>query len=337
MFGGIRKPIAIPLALSALAGAILYGGWHLSSARGYQLFGELYSRVQTAEKVVALTFDDGPTEGALRTLLPALRKRQVRATFFVIGAQLERHPELGRALADQGHEIGNHSYSHARMVFKSPAFVREELSRTDALIRQAGYSGEIHFRPPNGKKLVILPYLLSREGRATIMWDVEPDSDPGTAGNTGRIVSETLSHVRPGSIILLHVMYKSGGPSLEAVPQIIDSLKARGYGFMTVSELIGSKRANASGTGKSEDAREFIVVPRNAVPSDKKYFQAIEIHSGESTPILGIKETTGRTYLPTMSSLPECNRKVIGGFIDSDTMFVTTDLLRDTLVATVGN
>lgn len=247
MFGGIRKRVAMLIALTVLAGSILYGAWHLSRARGYQLFGELYTRVQTAEKVVALTFDDGPTGEALRTLLPVLRERQVRATFFVIGAQLERHPELGRALADQGHEIGNHSYSHARMVFKRPAFVREELSRTDALIRRTGYSGEIHFRPPNGKKLVILPYILSKEGRATIMWDVEPDSDPGTAGDAGRIVSETLSHARPGSIILLHVMYKSGGPSLEAVPQIIDSLKARGYGFVTVSELIDSKRACAGG------------------------------------------------------------------------------------------
>lgn len=94
---------------------------------------------------------------------------------------------------------------------------------------------------------------------------------------------------------------------------------------------------NACDTGTSGDGREFIVVPRKAIPPDRKYFQAIEIHSGESTPVLGIMETTGRTYLPTMSSLPECNRKVIGGFIDSDTMFVTTDLLRDTLVATVGN
>jgi chitin deacetylase len=239
--GGLLKRVAKPAILLALVGVTIYGGWHLSRSRSFQLFGDLYTRVQTTEKVVALTFDDGPTAQALQSLLPVLRERDVRATFFVIGAQLEQYPELGRTLVDQRHEIGNHSYSHARMVFKSPAFVREELSRTDALIRQAGYSGEIHFRPPNGKKLVVLPFLLSRERRATIMWDVEPDSDPGTARNAERIVSETISQVQPGSIILLHVMYKSGAPSLAAVPQIIDILKSRGYRFVTVSELIGPR------------------------------------------------------------------------------------------------
>jgi peptidoglycan-N-acetylglucosamine deacetylase len=227
--------------LVLVAFAIFYGGWQLSRSRSFQLFGELYSHVETAERVVALTFDDGPTAHALQTLLPVLRERDVRATFFVIGAQLEQRPELGRALVDERHEIGNHSYSHRRMVFKSPAFVRTELSRTDALIRQTGYSGEIHFRPPNGKKLVVLPYLLSREGRATITWDVEPDSNREVATSVEGIVSETLSAVRPGSIILLHVMYKSGAPSLAAVPEIIDRLKEQGYRFVTVSELIGAK------------------------------------------------------------------------------------------------
>jgi peptidoglycan/xylan/chitin deacetylase (PgdA/CDA1 family) len=216
-----------------------YGGWQLSRARTFQLFGKIYPRIETVERVVALTFDDGPTLQALQTLLPMLRERGVYATFFVIGAQLEQHPELGRALVDEGHEIGNHSYSHKRMVFKSPAFVQEEIRRTDALIRQTGYSGEIHFRPPNGKKLAVLPYLLSRDDRATIMWDVAPDS--GVDWGAERIVSETLSNTRPGSIILLHVMYQSGVPSLTAVPEIIDKLKEQGYRFVTVSELIGAK------------------------------------------------------------------------------------------------
>ena len=236
------KSLRLFALLALLASALLYGVWQLSRSRSFQLFGELYSRGETAERVVALTFDDGPTPQALQTLLPVLRERGVRATFFVIGAQLEQHPELGRALVDERHEIGNHSYSHRRMVLKSPAFVRDELARTDALIRQTGYSGEIHFRPPNGKKLVVLPFILSREGRTTVMWDVEPDSDPETASSAERIVSETLSDVRPGSIILLHVMYQSGAPSLAAVPEIIDSLQAEGYRFVTVSELIRAKK-----------------------------------------------------------------------------------------------
>ncbi len=126
------------------------------------------------------------------------------------------------------------------MVLKSPAFVREELRRTDALIRLAGYSGTIHFRPPNGKKLLVLPYVLSRDDRNTIMWDVAPDSGGGR--NADRIVAETLSSVRPGSIVLLHVMYSNGAPSLAAVPKIVDRLKEQGYRFVTISQMMEAKR-----------------------------------------------------------------------------------------------
>jgi len=212
--------------------------WRLINSRSFQLFGEIVPRVETSERVVALTFDDGPTPEATDQVLSVLRERGVKATFFVIGGALEQHPELGQRIAQEGHELGNHSYSHERMIFKTPSFIRQEIERTDQLIRNTGYQGPIQFRPPYGKKFVLLPYYLSKLHRKSIMWDIEPDSDRSVAQHADKIVAYVLSEARPGSIILLHVMYKSGAPSLNAVSGIIDGLSQRGYKFKTVSELL---------------------------------------------------------------------------------------------------
>ncbi|HXG63763.1 MAG TPA: polysaccharide deacetylase family protein, partial [Blastocatellia bacterium] len=223
------RRLRLVIGIFVVVAVLVFLAWRLSNSRTFQLFGEIVPRVNTSEQAVALTFDDGPTPEGTAQVLAMLRQRQTKATFFLIGAELEQRPELGRQIAEEGHEIGNHSYSHKRMVLKTPSFIREEIERTDQLIRDTGYSGPIHFRPPNGKKLVLLPYYLSRAGRKTIMCDVEPDSYPEVAQDAEKIVNHVLERVRPGSIILLHVMYKSREQSLKAVPGIVDGLKERGY------------------------------------------------------------------------------------------------------------
>ncbi|MGZ4163834.1 MAG: polysaccharide deacetylase family protein, partial [Tumebacillaceae bacterium] len=129
-------------------------------------------------------------------------------------------------------------YQHNRMVFKSPSYISSEIEKTDQLIRNSGYQGEILFRPPNGKKLLYLPYYLQQHNRKTIMWDVEPESYSDIASSSDKIVQYTLDHVHPGSIILLHAMYDSRAESLKAVPRIIAKLKEQGYQFKPVSELL---------------------------------------------------------------------------------------------------
>jgi chitin deacetylase len=131
------------------------------------------------------------------------------------------------------------------MLLVTPSFVQQEIEKTDRLIKATGYSGEIHFRPPFGKKLLALPYYLSKTGRKTITWDVEPDSKPNIASNSARIIVETLARVRPGSIILLHVMYPSRRASLQAVKGIIESLRQEGYRLVTVSELLAYETLSA--------------------------------------------------------------------------------------------
>ncbi|HVF54996.1 MAG TPA: polysaccharide deacetylase family protein [Pyrinomonadaceae bacterium] len=215
--------------------------WQISRSSTFQFFGQLVPRVNTSQKVVALTFDDGPTPDATGRILSVLAEGQVRATFFVTGAELEKNMAEGQKIVAAGHELGNHSYSHDRMVLVTPSFVKGEIERTDKLIRDAGYQGEIYFRPPYGKKLFVLPYYLSETGRKSITWDIDPDSYPEVAADSDKIVEYALSRARPGSIIILHVMYPSRAESLKAVKKIVEGLKAQGYSFKTVSELLAAE------------------------------------------------------------------------------------------------
>lgn len=235
----LKRKVLVGGAVAVVVALLMCVGLYvLMNSRTYQVAGRIVSRVDTSDKVVALTLDDGPSD---RTplVLKALADAGIPATFYLIGQELQQHPEQGRAIAQAGHEIGNHTFHHHRMVFITPGFAREEIERTDAAIAKTGYRGEITVRPPNGKKLFALPFFLSRRDRTTITWDVEPDS--GKTPTTDEVVAETLSEVRPGSIILLHVMYRSGAPSLMAIPRIAAALKARGYTFATVSQLLSRR------------------------------------------------------------------------------------------------
>jgi len=224
------------LLLVALLG--LAGLRALARARTVQLFGRLIARAETPERRVALTFDDGPTSARVDTLLGLLGARGVRATFFVTGRELGAAPDVGRRLVAAGHELGNHGYSHRRLVLVTPGTVRSEVERTDSLIRAAGHAGAIHVRPPYGYKLIALPWYLARTGRTTVTWDVEPDSYADVAATPEGIVRHVASRVRPGSIILLHPWYASRATSLAAIGPLIDSLHARGFRVGPVRDLL---------------------------------------------------------------------------------------------------
>jgi len=220
--------------------AVLYGTWRFSKSRTHQLFGEIVPRVETSRKVVALTFDDGPVAKSAPEILTALGA--VKATFFLCGAHMKESPAVAPQLIAAGHEVGNHTWHHDRLVFKSPSYTRSEIESTDALIRAAGWRGPIHFRAPHCKKLVGLPWYLMRHRRTHITWDVEPESDPNIDHHRDRIVADVLSRARPGSIILLHPWYHGREETRAAIAPIVAGLRARGYDFLTVDELLRLRR-----------------------------------------------------------------------------------------------
>lgn len=239
-----RKRFPWVRVLAILAGVILIAGvltiavWTISRSRDFQLFGEIVNRVETAENVVALTFDDGPTPEYTHGVLDVLAAKGVLATFFLMGIDAERHVAETQAIIRAGHEIGNHTLSHDDMTWADEAEAAREIERTDAAIRAAGYQGDIHFRPPFGKKLFGLPLYLAKHDRTTVTWDVEPESFDDVAATADGITQHVLAETKPGSIIILHVMYKSRETSRQALPGIIDGLKARGFRFVTVSDLL---------------------------------------------------------------------------------------------------
>ena len=229
------KKVVIFATLVLISSIVL---WQSSRSTSFQLFGEIIDRVETLEKVVALTFDDGPAKGSTQRILEILQTHRVQATFFLTGEGIEKNPDEARLIVEAGHEVGNHSYSHQRMVFKSRAFITGELERTDELIRGAGYKGPIHFRPPYGKKLVALPMYLAENNIKSITWDVAAESYDKDMNDAQGLVDRTLAAVQPGSIVLMHVMFKSRESSMQAVPDIIEGLRDKGYRFVTVSELL---------------------------------------------------------------------------------------------------
>jgi peptidoglycan/xylan/chitin deacetylase (PgdA/CDA1 family) len=211
--------------------------------RRFEFLGEFVRRVDTDERVVALTFDDGPNPPYTNQILDVLDCYRIRATFFVVGRNVERHPETARLVLAKGHELGNHSYSHTRMVFKLPSFVRSEVERTDHLLSELGVTWETHFRPPYGRKILILPYIIARMHKKNIMWDV--DSTDYEVFDPETIVKRVLGCVRPGSIILLHDGEGDHSHTVTAIGMLIEDLRRKGYEFRTVSELINQTESRS--------------------------------------------------------------------------------------------
>lgn len=232
--GSVKTWALIAVIVLTILGYSLY---QISRNHQFQFFGDLVYEVDTKQKIVALTFDDGPTYKGTKPVLKILKKHNIKATFYLNGKQIQTKPELVRQLIDAGHEIGNHSYSHKRMVFMSLDEIAKEVESTNQLIRAFGYRDEIHFRPPYGKNLFMLPYYLAKNDITTVTWDVETETFNEAQDTPELIVKRTMDDVKPGSIILLHVMYGNGS-SLKALPEIITQLKKRNYSFATVNELI---------------------------------------------------------------------------------------------------
>lgn len=214
--------------------AVLFAGaFKVTKLRTFQFFGGLTYQVETENKVIALTFDDGPTKN-VDQILPILDKYKAKATFFLIGNDIEKQPEEARKLVEAGHQIGNHTYSHERMVLKSPSFIKAEIEKTDELIKKSGYKSEIDFRPPFGKKFLGLPYYLNKHNRETIMWSLEPDTYYSSADEK---VNYVVDNIKPGSIILLHPMYDQTGEEIRVIEDILRKLTDDGYTFVTVDGL----------------------------------------------------------------------------------------------------
>jgi peptidoglycan/xylan/chitin deacetylase (PgdA/CDA1 family) len=216
----------------ALAGGAVHGAFHRNSP----IFGRPITRLRSRDgrPVVALTFDDGPNPDATPVILDALRDRNVKATFFILGRHAEQWPDLVARVAREGHSIGNHGYYHRKLHFKSPAYVRDDLERGTRAIERAANVRPRLFRAPHGFRSPWVSALARRLGQRTVGWSLGVwDSDrPGVDA----IAERTVNGAKPGSILLLHDGdgYDPRGDRMQtaqAVPLIVDRLQAQGYRF----------------------------------------------------------------------------------------------------------
>jgi peptidoglycan/xylan/chitin deacetylase (PgdA/CDA1 family) len=183
---------------------------------------------------VALTFDDGPSPEVTVRVLEILRQKNAKATFFVVGRQVEKHPELARRAVAEGHVVANHTYSHPPLFcFLSPRRLREEIERTQEVIHGVAGVRPRHFRSPVGLRHPLLKAALERADLDFVLWRLRTyDTWPTTRDGLHRRI---LERVRPGAIVLLH---DRPGPStaamVAALPDVIDGLRDRGYELVTV-------------------------------------------------------------------------------------------------------
>lgn len=192
-------------------------------------------------KCVALTFDDGP--GAYtESLLDTLDEHQAKATFFLIGKNVAKHPGIVRDELARGHELGNHTFSHQDLTKMSLAAAQRELRKTDAAIKKATGAEPTLIRPPFGA----IPANLKKSLDVPVaLWSV--DTLDWQTRNTKKTV-KAAEKVEPGSIVLMHDIHES---TIKAVPKILTDLQAQGYHFVTVSELISNPKPGIGyGTGQ---------------------------------------------------------------------------------------
>lgn len=189
-----------------------------------------YVRKDNEAKKVAITFDDGPSGKYTKKLLDGLKKRKVKATFFLIGENVKRYPEIVKQMKKEGHLIGNHTYHHVELTSLPEDKARQEVEQTDQTISKITGEHVAYMRPPFGAwkkemetELEVMP----------VLWTVDPLD--WTTKNVDEIVRKVVTQTRENDIILLHDCYDS---SVKAAFQIIDQLSDRGFAFVTAEELI---------------------------------------------------------------------------------------------------
>ena len=198
--------------------------------------------VHTNQKVIALTFDDGPDPNFTEAILDILQQKKVKATFFVIGENARQNPSLIRRMDTDGHEIDNHGYTHNYAQRK----MTDELKQTDQSVYSVTGTHTHFYRPPGGFVTKSQIESIKNQGYVVTIWSV--DSRDWRRPGVDRIVDNVVQKVFPGAIVLLHDGGGSRSQTVSALVQVIDKLNADGYRFVTLGELQTFKDGTPSGS-----------------------------------------------------------------------------------------
>ena len=204
----------------------------------YEQRGEAVWDIKTKQKVVAITFDDGPHPKYTKQILDLLAEHHAKATFFVVGNRVSSNKELIKRMADEGHELANHTYSHARLQGISEGNFTKELLRTEMAIESIVGKKPTLFRPPLGyyDEKTIAQAL--KHHYLTVMWSWHQDTMDWSNPGTQKIIRTVLNNIQKGDIILFHDFGGNRSQTVRALQEILPALIERGYRFVTVSELL---------------------------------------------------------------------------------------------------
>lgn len=186
-------------------------------------------------KQVALTFDDGPTPGITDQIIDLLKQHRAKATFFCLGAKVERFPDLARRLTDEGYEIANHSFDHKMFHTLTTKKILQELTKTQNSIYRITHKKPVLFRPPGGSYNEQIVEAAKKAKLQLVLWSWDQDTRDWRRPRPAKIVNHVLDHVSNGDIILFHDSHRN---TVEALKKLLPLLQKQGYQFVTVSELI---------------------------------------------------------------------------------------------------
>lgn len=212
--------------ISAAGGAAHSAIWDTDS--------RIIRKVPTTHKVVAMTFDDGPHYRTTPEILAVLKEKQVKATFFTLGSNAEKHPELLAKVQADGHEIGTHAYSHKLLTRMKLTECEQELDKAEQILGTIGIK-PVLFRPPGGAWNDGVIKAARDRGYDVILWSI--DTRDWARPSVDHVVQEVFKNIKPGSIILFHDGEDSL-PTPQAIRIIIDGLRLQGYQMVTVGELL---------------------------------------------------------------------------------------------------
>nr|WP_246275770.1 polysaccharide deacetylase family protein [Brasilonema bromeliae] len=193
------------------------------------------AKLTKGEKVIALTFDDGPWAGSTAEVLDILKKNNIKATFFVVGQMLKTYPELGKRIVAEGHVIGNHTWHHWYHYFNPQAAAYEIDSTTDLIYQITGARTTL-FRPPGGIMHNGVAAYAKNRNYTLVMWSA--DSVDYSRPALPKLIRNVMRNSKPGGIVLMHDGGGNRSRTVQALPEIISNFRKQGYRFVTVPELL---------------------------------------------------------------------------------------------------
>ncbi|MCS7465021.1 polysaccharide deacetylase family protein [Paenibacillus doosanensis] len=214
----------------------------LTTAASNKPSSEVVWNVETDQKLIALTFDDGPNPVYTPQILDLLKEHQAKATFFVLGKRVQMYPAIAIREVNEGHEIANHTFDHHYLKNVSPQKLVDEIRQTQEVIFDITEQIPHVFRPPGGFYNDALLNMTKEDKLTVVMWSWYQDTKDWKRPGVNKIVKTVLSNVHNGDIILFHDLEGDCSQTVAALKIILPELKKQGYQFVTVTDLINKTK-----------------------------------------------------------------------------------------------